>query len=229
VRVAFSRSALWLQIRAGWDRLKAPCQFGNQWRVRSFRSNYYWAGGHGKAHMSRVALLFSRRVPLRIWLPVVIACAAVGFVASTLRSIRPTPSTPHIFRSEGSSQTPGIASPVEVSPRTAHSQLSRALGPPRDIPSIALPTEKEDLPTPAPPPMVAERNRPVSDEVGKSVPAGPATKGTSARARGARNDHVMAKARRPQRTAQQPVKASSTSSAGLKNVPIIGPLFSMFQ
>jgi hypothetical protein len=179
--------------------------------------------------MSRVALLFSQRVPLRIWLPVVIGCAAAGFVASTLRPIRPTPSTPHIPRSEGPGQTPGTASPAEVSPRTADSQLSRALGPPRDLPSIALPTEKEDLPTPAPPPRAAERHQPASDEVGKLVPPAPATKGTSARARAARTDHVMAKARRPQRTAQQPVKAPSTSSAGLKKVPIIGPLFSMFQ
>src|SRR5262245_55104392 len=177
--------------------------------------------------MSRVALLFSRRVPLRIWLPIVIACAAAGFVASTLRPIRPTPSTPHIPHSEGPGQTPSTASPVEVSPRAADSQLSSAFGPPRD--TLALPTEKEDLPTPAPRPRAAERHQPVSGEVGKSVAPAPATKGTSARARAARTDHVMAKARRPQRTAQRPVKAPSTSSAGLKNVPIIGPLFSMFQ
>jgi hypothetical protein len=179
--------------------------------------------------MSRVASLFSRRVPLRIWLPIVIACAAAGFVASTLWPIRLTPSTLHIPRSEGPGQATGTASPMGVFPRTADSQLSRVLGPPRDIPSITLPAEEEDLPTPAPPPRAAERHQPVSNEVGKSVPSALATKRTSARANAARTDHVTAKARRPQRTAQQPGKAPSTSSAGLKNLPIIGPLFSLLQ
>ena len=63
--------------------------------------------------MSRVASLFSRRVPLRIWLPIVITCAVAGFVASTFRAI---PSTPHIPRSEGQGQAPVIASPAGYRP-----------------------------------------------------------------------------------------------------------------
>lgn len=77
--------------------------------------------------MSRGASLFSRRVPLRIWLPIVIACAAAGYVASTLWPVRPIASQPDIPRSEGLSQAPVPASPVEEPTRTA-GQLSRAPG-----------------------------------------------------------------------------------------------------
>ena len=39
--------------------------------------------------MSRFASLFSQRVPLYVWLPIVLACAAAGFIASTLRPVIP--------------------------------------------------------------------------------------------------------------------------------------------
>ena len=38
--------------------------------------------------MSLIPSFYGRRVPFYIWLPIVLACAAVGFVASTLRPIR---------------------------------------------------------------------------------------------------------------------------------------------
>jgi hypothetical protein len=158
--------------------------------------------------MSRGASLFSRRVPLRIWLPIVIACAAAGYVASTLWPVRPIASQPHIPRSEGpSQQAPVLASPMEEPTRTA-GQLSRAIGPPREV---------------------AQHDR-APKKVRESAPPPPATKGTlPRRARAARAGHSVARASRPQRTAQQPVKASSTPSAGLKNIPLIGPVFSLFQ
>jgi len=56
----------------------------------------------------------------------------------------------------------------------------------------------------------------------------PATKRTSPRVRAARGEHSAVRPRRPQRTAQ-PAKAPTTSSAGLKNVPLIGPVFSLLQ
>ena len=78
---------------------------------------------HGKAHMSRVASLFSRRMPLRIWLPIVITCAVFGYVASTLRP--PTADQPHTPRSERPSQAP-VTSPVdEHEPVMTAGQLSR--------------------------------------------------------------------------------------------------------
>ena len=42
--------------------------------------------------MSLIPSFHGRRVPLYIWLPIVLACAAVGFLASTLRPIRGMPS-----------------------------------------------------------------------------------------------------------------------------------------
>jgi hypothetical protein len=156
--------------------------------------------------MSRVASLFSQRVPLRIWLPVVIGCAVAGYVVSTLWPVRPTPSQPHIPRSEGPSQAPGTA--PEEPTRTA-GQLLRAIGSPGDV---------------------AGHHEQTPDDVGASVPPPRATKGTPPRARAARANHTVAKARRPQRTAQQPTKAlSKSSSTGLKSIPLIGPVFSMFQ
>ena len=155
--------------------------------------------------MSRVASLFGRRVPLRIWIPIVIACAAAGFVASTLWPVRPIPSMPHIPRSEGSGQALVIASPTEA-------------------PSIVLAADEVDLPTPVR--SVAERHEQKPADVGTPAPT---AKGAPARARAARTDNSATKARRPQRTAQQPANAPPKSSAGLKNVPIIGPVFSLFQ
>jgi hypothetical protein len=157
--------------------------------------------------MSRVASLFSRRVPLRIWLPIVIACAVAGYVASTLRPVRPTADqqTP---RSERPSQAP-VTSPVdEHEPTMTAGQLSRAIAPPRDVVEHREQTPA-DVGAPAPPPR--------------------ATKGKPPRTRAARAKHAVARASRPQRTAQQPAKAPSTSSAGLKNIPLIGPVFSLFQ
>ena len=155
--------------------------------------------------MSRVASLLGRRVPLRIWFPIVIACAATGFVASTLWPVQPIPSSQHIPRSERSGQASVTVSPTEA-------------------PSIVLAADEVDLPTPVR--SVAERHEQEPANVGTLAPA---AKGAPARARAARTDNSATKARRPQRTAQQPANAPPKSSAGLKNVPIIGPVFSLFQ
>ena len=161
---------------------------------------------HGKAHMSRVASLFSRRVPLRIWLPIVIACAVAGYVASTLRP--PTADQPHTPRSERPSQA-SVTSPVdEHEPIMTAGQLLRAIGPLRDVVEHREQTPV-DVGAPAPPPR--------------------ATKGKPPRTRASLAKHAAARASRPQRTAQQPAKAPSTPSAGLKNIPLIGPVFSLFQ
>jgi hypothetical protein len=156
--------------------------------------------------MSRVASLFSRRVPLRIWLPIVIACAVAGYVASTLRPVRPTADQPHTLRSERPSQAPVTSPEDEHEPTMTAGQLSRAIGPPRDV---------------------VEHREQTPADVGAPVPPLRATKGTRARASLAK--HAVARASRPQRTAQQPAKAPSTPSAGLKNIPLIGPVFSLFQ
>ena len=179
--------------------------------------------------MSRVASLLSRRVPLYMWLPIVLACAAAGAIASTLRPVHPPPGKP-IPRSEVPSQPPVTASlPVEPT-RTGGSQLSSAPNPPGDAASIALPTDDIDLPTPTR--SIAERHA-KADDAGVAAPQLPAAEGVPPRASAARTDRSRARTDRAtgraQRTAQQPAKAPSTASAGLKNVPIIGPVFSLFQ
>jgi len=166
--------------------------------------------------MSRVTSLLRRRVPIYVWLPIILACAVAGSIASTLRPVPPIPSPPHVPRAEKSSQIPLVASPVEEAP-TAESQLSSALAPPREPAVIALPTEELDLPSPS----VVERQ--------EQVPAGiaPRTPVPKVHAKVASNDRSAAKARRPQRMSQRTVKVKSAGA--LNNVPIIGPMFSLLQ
>jgi hypothetical protein len=173
--------------------------------------------------------LSSRRVPLYTWLPIVLACAVAGVVASMLRPIHPPPSNP-IPRSEVPSQARVTASPAVEPTRTGGSQLPTAPSPPRGAASITLPTDEIDLPTPAS--SIAERHA-KADDAGMAAPQLPAAQSVPPRASAARTDRSGARTGRAtgraQRTAQQPAKAPSTASAGLKNVPIIGPVFSLFQ
>jgi len=168
-----------------------------------------------KAQMSRVASLLRRRVPIYVWLPVVLACAVAGSIASTLRPVRPIPSPPHVPRAEKSSQSP---SPAEEAPRTAENQLSGASGPSREAAVIALPTEELDLPAPS----IVKRQ--------EQVPVGIAPRSAQPKVHAsvASNDRSAPKARRPQRISQRAVKVPS-NAGGLKNVPIIGPMFSVLQ
>jgi len=169
--------------------------------------------------MSRVTSLLRRRVPIYVWLPIILACAVAGSIASTLRPVRPIPSPPHVPRAAKSSQSPLIASPAEEAPRTAESQLSSALGPPREPAVIALPTEELDLPSPS----LVERQ--------EQVPTGiaPRTPVPKVHAKVVSNDRSAAKAPRPQRMSQRTVKVPSKSAGALNNVPIIGPMFSLLQ
>jgi hypothetical protein len=116
--------------------------------------------------MSRVASLLRRRVPVYIWLPIALACAVAGSIASTLRPIPPIPNPPHVPRAEESSQSPLTASPAEEAPRTAESLLSRVFGPLREPAVIALPTEDLDLPSPS----VVERQEQVPTGIAPRTP-----------------------------------------------------------
>jgi hypothetical protein len=168
--------------------------------------------------MSRVASLLRRRVPIYIWLPIILACAVAGSIASTLRPVPPIPSSPHVPRAEKSSQSPLIASPAEEVPRTAESPLSRAFDPPREPAVVALPTEELDLPSPS----LVERQ--------EQVPAGIAPRTAVPKVHAiASNDRLAPKAYRSQRRSQRPSKVPSKSAVGLNNVPIVGPMFSLLQ
>ena len=81
--------------------------------------------------------LFSRRVPLYVSLPVIVGCGAVGYVASTWQP-RPTPHPP-----ARPNDTAVVANTAPNEP-----QLAPASG---TFPTLALPIEEIDLPTPAVP------------------------------------------------------------------------------
>jgi hypothetical protein len=177
--------------------------------------------------MGRVASVFSRRIPLYIWLPIILACAAAGVVASRLRPIHPPPGKPNNSHSAVSSQASVTASPAMEPTRADGSRLSNTPSSPRDAVPIAVPTGEIDLPTPAY--SVAKRQEKVAGDAGVATPPVPAAQGVPPRARPASADRSGPRTSRTQRTAQQPAKSSPTAAAGLKNVPIIGPVFSLFQ
>jgi hypothetical protein len=195
-----------------------------------------------------------RQVPIYIWIPIVLASAGLGFIASKWRPVAPVVSKSPIHRSSEmpASRTdeqtqhlsppgdaPAISLPADevdlptpartdvmAAPRTdeqTEHQISRALSPPGDAPAISLPADEVDLPTPAR--TDVQRDEPAENIVRGALPAQafkPSPQPTKAARRGR-----AAKTRRA--TAQQPTKALSAPSGGLKNVPIIGSLFSLFQ
>jgi hypothetical protein len=171
--------------------------------------------------MGRDASLFSRRVPLRIWLPIVLACAAAGFIASIFR---PIPSSPHIPRSERPGDSPITVLSAEHKSWVVGDLLSSTTSEQRDKTPITLHADKVHAPIRARSAGARYERAPVDVE----VPA-VAKKGAAPRPRTARIGHSVAKPRPPKRTAQQAAKAPSTSSVGLKSIPFIGPVFSLLQ
>jgi hypothetical protein len=130
--------------------------------------------------------------------------------------------------SQGSVATPTIEEP----PRTSQKQISVESIPPRHAPSLALlPTLEMIPPAPfAPAPTPLEHDAPVLQHIVKPAqPTLPVTKPPSQQTRPIHPERSASSGRRPQRTAQQGTSAPATSSAGLKNIPLIGPVFSLFQ
>jgi hypothetical protein len=113
-----------------------------------------------------------------------------------------------------------------VKKRPAH-QISRALSPPSEASAIVLPADDIDLPTLAP--KIVQGDERKTDDGLQAAPPLPATKSLPQRTQAARGARPMAKVRRAQPTAQQAAKPPTIASAGLKNVRVIGPLFSLFQ
>jgi len=109
----------------------------------------------------------------------------------------------------------------------ARAQIARALSPPSEASAIVLPADDIDLPTPAP--KIVQGDERKTDDGLQAAPPLPATKSLPQRTQAARGARPMAKVRRAQPTAQQAAKPPTIASAGLKNVPVIGPLFSLFQ
>jgi hypothetical protein len=159
---------------------------------------------------------FSRRVPLYVSLPVIVGCGAAGYVASTWQPGQ----TPH--RPARPNHAAVVANTAPNEP-----QLAPTSG---TFPTLALPIEEIDLPTPAvPATKVAEHLKTNPDENVRPAPEfDPAIKAAPHAARSDRPVRATSKAR-PQRTAQERTGPPTSPPSGLKNIPIIGPLFSLLQ
>ena len=182
--------------------------------------------------MSKLALLSNRRVPLYVSVPIIIACAATGFLASATQSRSTATGKSQIHRSAGPSQGPSATTTVEKPPRISDNHLSAQLTPPRDAASLALPPlDDSALPLPSFPASAGlERDARGPGLIVKPAPQPlPVTTSPPQRTRATRAEQPAANAQRPQRTVQQHVAAPSPPSAGLKNIPILGPVFSLFQ
>jgi hypothetical protein len=172
--------------------------------------------------MSRLALVFSQRVPLYISLPVIVACGAAGYIASTMR-----PSTTMIGHAQ--IHRPAEPEPSQRAVATSdQKELTGASAPPRGAPSVALPLADEvELPRPAR--RVVERNERAPANVIEPAPPVPVTKALSERPRATRAVRAATKPRRPHRVARQPTSTPAIASTALKSIPLIGPVFSLLQ
>jgi hypothetical protein len=160
--------------------------------------------------MSHLASLLKRQLPIYIWLPIVLACAGLGYIASKLHPVAPVANRPPIYR------TSEVPAP-RTDEQTEH-QFSRALSPPGHAPAISLPAEdKVDLPAPVPMRVQGDE---LADHIVRETPPAHASKPSPQPPKAARRERIAKAHRAP---AQQPAKS------GLKNVPIIGSLFSLFQ
>jgi hypothetical protein len=180
--------------------------------------------------MSRFALLFSQRVPLYISVPVIVACGAAGYIASTMRPGSMNIGQAQVRRpAELALNHRAVAtSPVAEQATPDQKGLSGTTARPSDAPPIALlPGDEVDLPTP--PPRVAERNERGAGNGIEPASSIPLTKAMPEHPRGTRAVRAASKPRRPQRVARQPKSTPATASSGLKSIPLIGPVFSLLQ
>jgi hypothetical protein len=187
--------------------------------------------------MSWVRLVFGRRVPLYVSLPVVATCGAAGFIVSAMQP-GPIFSGGKQVAVQSQSYSRAKAPPAPVTTSAVEEPPSpNAVQPPLAEPSLprdgssvaSLPAEEIDVPTrltgaPAGVAQVAPAPIPAVASTARSVRA--ATQRTRA-ARAERPAHPAA-ARRSQPIAQQRVSAPP-KSAGLKGLPLIGPVFSLLQ
>jgi hypothetical protein len=193
--------------------------------------------------MSRVGLLFSRRVSLYVSLPVIAACGATGYIASAMQP-GPTGGKQATFQSHSYSlatpapapvPVPVTASAVEVPPSpSVELALPAENTLPRHGSSVAsFPTDEIDLPTPlaaAPAGIEQIAPKPAPVVVTQASTSVPVTAPPAQRTRAARAERRTSSTpvRRSLPTAQPRVPPAS-KSAGLKGIPLIGPVFSLLQ
>jgi hypothetical protein len=169
---------------------------------------------------------FGRRVPIYISLLVISVCGAAGFATST---VWPVKTAPKIHHTAANHYAPAATMTLEGSTPTGDSSLPTQAD---ETTSVALaPNDDKVVPAElASAPAVNEPQTQVVDDVPKLAPR--ASNVVSPLPKRARASHVrfVSNTRRPQHTTQSRSSASAkTSSAGLKSIPIIGPVFSLLQ
>src|SRR5439155_3348526 len=136
----------------------------------------------------------SQRVPLYVFLPVVTACGAAGYIANTIGS------GGTIIDQAQTQHGPVAASPGAERANPDQKELSVALSPPRDASSIPLlPASEVDIPTPVP--RVVERYERVPPNDIEAAPPVPVTKAMPEHPRATRAVRAVSKPLRPQRVA----------------------------
>jgi len=177
----------------------------------------------------RLVPLLGRRVPAYISMPIIAACAAAGFIASGMHSGKTTTGArqtdPPVERTRATAATPTVG---EQSPTSVQSLAAEA-SPPRDPLSIASASTDEmmSLPEPTPGSTVPDQEAKAADETVTPAPvpaSSPAMNPKPQQTRETRRDRRAANARRPQQRVGAP-----SSTASVKNIPIFGPVFSLFQ
>jgi hypothetical protein len=162
--------------------------------------------------MNRNVRLVRRRVPLYVFLPVIVTCGVAGYVAS-IRHVPPASTAIGDLWTQ--------SDPVDLAVNAVASQARRPLtfvSPPIEVPP-ALPIHEFDLPTPAiPAAMSIERKANMAPPS-----AAPMLPGAAKPVRSPN------KARHQQRTARQRNEPSAAPTGGLKSIPLIGPMFSLLQ
>lgn len=178
------------------------------------RSVFCRSGLRRNASMGRLGLLFRRRVPFYVGLPIVVACGATGYVASV--TVLPRTGV-------SQAQTHRIPKPVAPLPE----EPSNATVPSIIAPSITLPTFEVDLPTPVP--MILGRKEAVPENIADATAPMPATNALPEQRRDSHAVRSASKTRRPHRPTHQTKNAPATASNALQSVPLLGVMFSLMQ
>ena len=172
--------------------------------------------------------MLSRRVPLYVFLPVVVGCGIAGYVASTWRpepGSGRTVSSPAVPVAEPPSQAPVLASMAleAVKPEFAPT--------PDIVPAAALPIEEIDPPTPAvSATKAAELQESMPDDTVRSAPARvPTEKASPSPTRAEPPVRVTSKARSQRASRQRTAGPPPPPTTLLNGIPIFGPVFSLLQ
>ncbi len=167
---------------------------------------------------------FSKRVPLYIFLPVVVACGTAGYIANTIGPLSTILGQAQIHRHVEPEPSHAAVATPPIAPDQKEFSGSSA----RDAKPVALlPADEVDLPTPVPKVIIDRDERVPANLIEPAAPPDPVTKPMPERPRATRV--VQSKPHRPQRVARQPTKTPPTASTGLKSIPLIGPVFSLLQ